>query len=116
MSTASSEELQPEAPAIRMGSPFAEGTAVALVIPRRHESLGEGVWRETAAAASLAAVLLLAFLLACWFWFPGGGISIASLGIAMSLMGLISRHSTRSLITLLLHGGGLLACWLALLG
>ncbi len=110
-----SEESQSESPAIRMGSPFAEGTAVALTIPRRHESPGEGVWRETAAAASLAACFLLAFLLACWFWFPGGGISVASLGIAMSLLGLISRHPTRSLVTLLLHSGGLLACWLAIL-
>ncbi len=67
-----SEESQSESPAIRMGSPFAEGTAVALTIPRRHESPGEGVWRETAAAASLAACFLLAFLLACCSGFQGG--------------------------------------------
>lgn len=115
MSSASSEELQPLSPAIRMGSPFAEGTAIAVMIPRRHESPGEGVWRETAAAASLAAVFLLAFVLACWFWFPGGGVSIAALGVVLSLMGLISRHPTRSLLTLLFHAGGLLACWSAMI-
>jgi hypothetical protein len=105
--------------AVRKGSPFADGSARpgplvgrqwrAATIER--ESIGEGVWRETATAATFAAWMLLGFVAVGWAWFPVGGIAIALLGIAMSLMGLSSRHVKLAIAAMTIHAAMLCGCY-----
>jgi len=103
--------LEPE----KLGSPFARGTESAVPMVERPESIGEGVWRETAVAAANAAWMLVAFAVAAWVWFPAGGIAIAVLGITIAILGLGSRMAVASMIALLLHLTALAACYLALM-
>jgi hypothetical protein len=107
----------------RKGSPFAPGTAKPMgqaaigraSLGRRltldQESIGEGVWRETAASAAFASLMLIAFALGGWFYFPGGGVAIATLGLAMSLFGLSSRHTKLAGVGLVAHCVALVACY-----
>jgi hypothetical protein len=105
---------------IRTGSPFAIGSAASqpkkvsgvspVIIPP--EPIGEGVWRETAAAGGFSAWLLIAFGFAGWAWFPAGGAAISILGLAMSVLGLSSRLVSASAVALAIHAGITVACYL----
>ena len=79
---------------------------------REPETLGQGVWTETAAAAAYAAVIVLAFAGACLLLFPAGGIAVAALGAVLSLLGLSSRRTRLSIATLVLHGVLFFICYL----
>jgi len=79
---------------------------------REPETLGQGVWTETAAAAAYAAVIMLAFASACLLLFPAGGIAVAALGAVLSLLGLSSRRVRLSIATLVLHGVLFFVCYL----
>ena len=102
--------------AARKGSPFAPGTArpseaVANAFNRlvaRQDSIGEGVWRETAASATFASLMLVAFVIVGSVYFPAGGLAIGILGISMAMLGLSSRFKRLSV--------GCLATHLVLLG
>jgi hypothetical protein len=118
---------------VRKGSPFAPGTAKPMghvatgrwmtggaatgrtMLGRRlvsdQESIGEGVWRETAASAAFASLMLIAFGVGGWFYFPAGGVAIATLGLAMSLLALSSRHTKLAGISLIAHTIALVACY-----
>lgn len=107
----------------RKGSPFAPGTAKPMgqaatgraSLGRRlavdQESMGEGVWRETAASAAFASMMLIAFTVGGWFYFPAGGVAIATLGLAMSLLGMSSRHTKLASVSLVAHTVALVACY-----
>jgi hypothetical protein len=129
----------------RVGSPFAQETAVPLaaqdapsiVIPDNGtstangtlrkglaevqewqvladgpETLGQGVWAETATSAVYAAIILICFAAICWAVFPGGGVAVAGLGSLVSLLGLSSRHGRLATVALILHGSLFFACYL----
>lgn len=105
----------------RVTGSAAEGAAAsAASVPRRAataaarepETLGNGVWTETAAAAAYAAVIVLAFAVACLLLFPAGGIAVAALGTVLSLLGLSSRRVRLSIVTLVLHGVLFFVCYL----
>ncbi len=105
--------------AVRKGSPFAAGSATPgphavrlwRAVAVDQESLGEGVWRETATAATFAAWMLIAFVSVGWAWFPAGGIAIAMLGIAVSLLGLSSRRVKLAIAALAVHAAMLCGCY-----
>jgi len=80
--------------------------------PHEPETLGHGVWTETAAAAAYAALIVLGFALACLLLFPAGGIAVAALGAVLSLLGLSSRRVRLSVTTLVLHGVLFFVCYL----
>jgi hypothetical protein len=101
-----------ELTAFRKGSPFAPGTSkpseiVASAFQRlvvHQESIGEGVWRETAASAAFASLMLIAFVLVATFYFPAGGFAIGLLGLSMAILGLSSRYKRLSVGCLVAHG------------
>ena len=102
------------------GSPF-EGQAAAVAsasMPAKKaaelepETLGYGVWTETATAAAYSAVVLLTFAIACVLIFPAGGIAVTALGAVLSLLGLSSRRVRLSVATLVLHGVLFFVCYL----
>jgi len=105
---------------IRSGSPFAFGSSVpnaqvvrsAATLNGQAETIGEGVWRETAAAAAYSSAMLTVFATMCWAWFPMGGIAIAMLGIGMALLGLSSRQIAMSTATLIFHVVALCGCYI----
>lgn len=117
--TSSAAELS----ASRKGSPFAPGTAKPseaitsafqrLVVDQ--ETIGEGVWRETAASAAFASLMLVAFALLATFYFPAGGLAIAVLGIGMAFFGLSSRYKRLSIACIATHGILLSVCYVAIL-
>ncbi len=102
------------------GSPFeGQATAVASASVRAKkaaelepETLGYGVWTETATAAAYSAVILLTFAIACVLIFPAGGIAVTALGAVLSLLGLSSRRVRLSVVTLVLHGVLFFVCYL----
>jgi hypothetical protein len=112
-----------ELSASRKGSPFAPGTAKPseafahafqrLALPQ--ESIGEGVWRETAASATFASVMLVGFSLLATFYFPAGGLAIGILGLSMAMLGLSSRYKRLSLGCLIAHCILLSICYAAIL-
>lgn len=107
-----SQETEP----VRTGSPFASGSATAQQESapppfRLPEPIGEGVWRETAAAAGYSTWVLIPFAIAGWIWFPAGGVAITLLGVAMSVMGLSSRLVKPSLIAFAIHAILLVSCY-----
>lgn len=101
-----------ELTAFRKGSPFAPGTAkpaevVDSAFQRwvpHQETIGEDVWRETAASASFSSLMLIAFAFLATFYFPAGGLAIGMLGLAMALLGLSSRYKRLSVGCLVGHG------------
>lgn len=103
----------------RTGSPFATGSAKPQPanvsggppVSMPPEPIGEGVWRETAAAGGFSAWILIAFGFAGWAWFPAGGAAISMLGLAMSVLGLSSRLTKASAVALTIHAGTLVACY-----
>jgi len=119
----------------RVGSPFGEepasaaidngstagrrdGSAVSvltsgLIIDSPHrETLGDGVWGQTAESAVFAAMILILFGVACWFLFPPGGIAIASLGFAVSMLALASKRRRLATAMLAVHGVLFMLCYL----
>ena len=104
---------------IRQGSPFAAGSAKTPLGTGRwrnsdaivNETIGEGVWRETAASAVFASGMLIGFAIPGWLWFPAGGIPIALLGAAMGLLGFSSRYTKLAATGLVIHGVILVGCY-----
>jgi len=76
------------------------------------ETLGEGVWGQTAQSALLAAVILSLFGCACYIFFPAGGIAVASLGFVVSLLAITSDHPRWASVLLAIHAGLFVACYL----
>lgn len=119
----SAEQIGSASAGVRAGSPFAAGSfgpGPELLrgprsLPAEPEGIGEGVYRETAAAAAFAAWMLLAFATAGYVWHPAGGIATSLLGCAMGLMGLSSRHVKPSAAAAAAHLAILSACYLKLL-
>jgi hypothetical protein len=106
------QEIEP----LRPGSPFALGSATAPPTPaspplRLPEPIGEGVWRETAAAAGYSTWMLVPFGIVGWSWFPAGGVAIALLGIVMSVMGMSSRLVKPSILAFAIHAILLVFCY-----
>lgn len=79
---------------------------------REPETLGNGIWTETAAAAAYASVIALLFAIACLLLFPGGGIAVAALGAVLALLGLSSRRVRLCTVTLVLHSVVFFVCYL----
>ena len=104
---------------VRKGSPFAAGSAIAQPGSVRWvnsqtvvaESIGQGVWQETATSAVFASWLLLGFAIAAWMWFPAGGMAITLLGMTMSLLGFSSNYKKLSTVGLVTHGVILTSCY-----
>ena len=104
---------------VRKGSPFAAGSAIAQPGSGRWvnsqtvvaESIGQGVWQETATAALFASWLLIGFASAAWMWFPAGGMAITLLGMTMSLLGFSSNYKKLSTVGLVTHGVILTSCY-----
>ena len=104
---------------VRKGSPFAAGSAIAQPGSGRWvnsqpvvaESMGQGVWQETATSAVVASWLLLGFAIAAWMWFPAGGVAITLLGMTMCLLGFSSHYKKLSTMGLVTHGVILTSCY-----
>jgi len=94
------------------GSPpaaLASGWTLATAGP---EALGDGVWGQTAESAVFAAIILIAFAVMCWFLFPPGGIAVASLGFAVSMLALASKRTKLATTMLAIHGALFILCYL----
>jgi hypothetical protein len=76
------------------------------------ETIGDGVWGHTAEAALFASIMLSVFAAACWFFFPPGGIAVAALGVAVSLLALASTRTKLTASFLAVHGIFFILCYL----
>jgi hypothetical protein len=121
------ESFSENHPGYRVGSPFAvqpspeAGDNLAANAPAAiggeaiawaAEPLGEGVWRQTSASAAFSAAMLVGFAALCWLFFPVGGIAITALGFVVSMIGLSSRWTKLSTVSLVLHAVLFMACYL----
>lgn len=94
------------------GSPTATGTSGLILESAGPEALGDGVWGQTAESAVFAAIILIAFAVTCWFFFPPGGIAVASLGFAVSMLALASKRTKFATSMLAIHGALFILCYL----
>jgi hypothetical protein len=76
------------------------------------ETLGDGVWGQTAESAVFASIMLSGFAAACWLFFPPGGVAVASLGVAVSLLALGSTRTRLTGVFLAVHGVLFILCYL----
>jgi hypothetical protein len=76
------------------------------------ETLGDGVWGQTAESAVFASIMLSGFAVACWLFFPPGGIAVALLGVAVSLLALGSTRTRLTGLFLAIHGVLFILCYL----
>lgn len=91
----------------------ASGSAAEQAIPAGEpETLGDGVWGQTATAATYASVNLVLFAIVCWALFPVGGAAVAALGALVALMGLSSNRARLATAMLVLHGVLFFACYI----
>lgn len=72
-------------------------------------------YQHAAVAALIAAFLLIGFAVACWVWFPLGGIAVAGLGGAVAIVGLRSHRPWLAVVSLAAHGWLFALCYLAAL-
>jgi hypothetical protein len=56
--------------------------------------------------------MLVGFAALCWLFFPVGGIAITALGFVVSMIGLSSRWTKLSTVSLVLHAVLFMACYL----
>jgi len=100
------------------GSPLAASkdtlvaSSIGPEISLAPETLGDGVWGQTAESAVFASIMLSGFAAACWLFFPPGGIAVASLGVAVSLLALGSTRTRLTGVFLALHGVLFILCYL----
>jgi hypothetical protein len=93
-------------PAIRVGSPFAVDPAATELPAKAIEAFYDvGPIRYTAMGAVASSVMVLAFDGAAAWWFPSGGVLIASLGCGLSLFGMASVYRITSIALLIAHLG-----------
>lgn len=76
------------------------------------EALGDGVWGQTAESAVFASIILSVFAVTCWFLFPPGGIAVAALGFAVSMLALGSKRTKFATTMLAIHGTLFILCYL----
>jgi hypothetical protein len=89
--------------------------------PRGSEPVGAGVEELRVAgtareAALVSAIVLLVFATLAWHFFPTGGVAVAALGVAMSELGYSSRRPKLAIVTLGMHAGLLVACYVRAIG
>jgi hypothetical protein len=94
------------------GSPPAALTSGLILESAGPEALGDGVWGQTAESAVFASIILIAFAATCWFLFPPGGIAVASLGFAVSMLALASKRTKLATTMLAIHGALFILCYL----
>ena len=94
---------------VRVGSPFRVDPPARAV----GQASGEAAYADygpflyTAIGASTAAIVVIAFAALGCFWFPPGGVIVAILGSALSLVGLFStkRFRIAAMAALPIHVG-----------
>jgi len=94
------------------GSPAATLTSGLIIDSAHPESLGDGVWGQTAESAVFASIFLSVFAAACWYFFPPGGIAVASLGFIVSMLALASKRTKLATAMLGIHGAFFILCYL----
>lgn len=95
-----------------VGFPAAASANIVVVDSTGPETLSDGPGGQTAESAVLASIILSVFAAACWFFFPPGGIAVASLGVAVSLLALASTRTKLTAVLLAVHGALFLLCYL----
>ena len=98
--------------ALRVGSPFRQGTARAMVgsvqVKPIEAAYAEfGPYRYTSMGASSAAVMLLCFAAAGSIWYPIGGAIVAAQGTILAIAGLFAtkRFRIAAIVALSAHIG-----------
>lgn len=94
------------------GSPFAASKNILVAGPLEPETIGDGVWGQTAESAVFASMMLSGFAAACWLFFPPGGIAVALLGLAVSVLAMASTRTKLTGLFLTLHGILFILCYL----
>ncbi|MDA8742994.1 hypothetical protein N9N28_00045 [Rubripirellula amarantea] len=100
---------------VRVGSPFAEGTAKAppplAAAPSGETFYDVGPMRYTAMGAVSAAIMVVFFAAMAAWWFPSGGTLIAGLGCVLAIMGMFSHFRNLSVGLLVVHVVFFLTCY-----
>lgn len=105
---------------IRRGSPFrGNSDEDGVIAPRGSGTLhGSGPIGElemiqtgVMATAPIASLIVMAFALACYAWFPGGGLLVASLGVGLAAMGLFSVRKAMAAMLLVTHMAVFFGCY-----
>jgi len=101
-------------PGTRVGEDFSAAASArpSLSSSARLETLGDGPWGQTAESAVFASIMLSGFAVACWFFFPPGGIAVATLGLAVSLLAMASTRTKLTGSFLAIHGVLFILCYL----
>ncbi|OYP28228.1 hypothetical protein [Rhodopirellula sp. MGV] len=106
-------------PTIRVGSPFRVDPPPQRQVVVQQAS-GEAVYADygpflyTSMGAASAAIVVLAFAILGYFWFPAGGALVTMLGTLLSLVGVFSEKRFRlaAITALPLHAGLFFLCYM----
>jgi len=100
---------------VRHGSPFAQGVSSPIAsadTPSIAATIDAfdpewGVLR----AAIWASTWVAMFAIACYQYFPGGGVLVTALGCGLAIIGLFSSRPIPASVLLIAHAGLFFACY-----